>query len=296
MRERFSLSWRQARQRILKGQIWIDGAPVLDLAYRLAEGISFEHVAHARAPVPQGPRLPPEAIRTQDRDIVVVEKPADLLTVPYQKGDRDTLDQLLADFLSRGRHGKSGRRAPPYPVHVVHRLDRGTSGLLVFARTLLARNQLKDQFRNHSAHRRYVALVQGHLTSITVTSHLLRDRGDGLRGSLEQAPERLKRKLGRGKLAITHIEALERLVDATLISCRLETGRTNQIRIHLAELGHPLIGETVYRRGLAPTITATPRLCLHAAELGFAHPRTDEALMFHSEIPAAIQEEIDARR
>jgi 23S rRNA pseudouridine1911/1915/1917 synthase len=289
VRERFSLSWAKARERITRGKIWVDGTQILDIGHRLL-GVDFEFVEDARAESrPEDLLLPPRAFRAVDRDIVVVEKPAGLLTVPFEGKAGDTLVRLLGVVLSRREHRK---KRPP--LFVVHRLDLATSGVLVFARTRLARDRLKDQFRNHTAHRRYFALVHGHVESTTVKTHLVHDRGDGTRGSVENAPAHTRAKLSGGQIAITHVEALEKLDATTLIACQLETGRTNQIRIHLSELGHPLVGETVYGHDGAEPPTA--RLCLHAAELGFTHPRSGAPLKFQSEIPEAMQQEIDRRR
>src|SRR6202040_38118 len=133
---------------------------------------------------------------------------------------------------------REGRRLPGPRLRVVHRLDQETSGLVVFARTVPAERLLGMQFHAHTVTRRYLAVVPGRLDAGTVRSFLVRDRGDGRRGSTQSDAD--------GKEAITHFEVAERLPGYTLLSCRLETGRTHQIRIHLAELGHPVCGEKVY--------------------------------------------------
>ena len=163
-------------------------------------------------------------------------------------------------------------------IRAVHRLDRDTSGLMVFARTTDAERHLVQQFRKHTIHRAYRAVVQGDIAEpFTVESRLVRDRGDGRRGSTRHP--RL------GQLSITHVRALERLPGATLVECRLETGRTHQIRIQLAETGHPLLGEPVYVPRDFPPLPPAPRLMLHAAELGFVHPTTGRALHFEDPLP-----------
>src|SRR5262249_24736641 len=137
----------------------------------------------------------------------------------------------------------------PPPARAVHRLDRETSGLMVFARTHAAERILAQQFREHATHRRYLAIVQGRVEAQTIRTRLLRDRGDGRRGSTNLP--------NVGKEAITHVKPLEYLplprgqgrgegAAYTLIQCKLETGRTHQIRIHLSEQGHPVCGEKVY--------------------------------------------------
>src|SRR5262249_4504845 len=176
-------------------------------------------------------------------------------------------------------------------LRIVHRIDKETSGLVVFARTPLAERELGRQFHAHTVVRRYLALVPGYLPPQTIRSFLLRDRGDGRRGSSDVPDE--------GKEAITHVEVVEDLPRHTLLACRLETGRTHQIRIHLAELGHPVCGEKVYRPAHDKAEESTPlapRLALHAAELGFAHPNTGEAMHWDMPLPADLREFLDRLR
>ncbi|MBL8743684.1 MAG: RluA family pseudouridine synthase, partial [Myxococcales bacterium] len=160
-------------------------------------------------------------------------------------------------------------------------------------RTLEAKQSLSQQFREHSPSRRYFALVHGVVTGKrTIESFLIENRGDGLRGSS---------KGGRreGQRAVTHVEALEALRGATLVACVLETGRTHQIRIHLSEQGHPVIGDPVYIRHYKGEKIAAPRTMLHAAELGFEHPVTGEMLTFSAPPPAdflAVHRALTLRR
>jgi 23S rRNA pseudouridine1911/1915/1917 synthase len=177
------------------------------------------------------------------------------------------------------RHG--GRRATATPLYVVHRIDKDTSGLLCFAKTRLAERGLHTIFQKHEATREYLAVAEGDVASRRFESYLVADRGDGIRGST--------RHRDQGQHAVTHVTAERRLRGATLCRVRLETGRTHQIRIHLSEAGHPLVGETVYIRDLLrdgrQPMTAE-RLMLHAATLGFVHPVTSERLDFRCEPPA----------
>jgi 23S rRNA pseudouridine1911/1915/1917 synthase len=194
-----------------------------------------------------------------------------------------TLEEVLPKLIAKkeGRRGKVGVRR----VRPVHRLDRETSGLMIFARTAEAQKHLEHQFRVHSIRRRYMAIVHGEVKSQTIESRLVRDRGDGRRGSTQ---------LDTGKMAITHVKAIERLGDYTLIECRLETGRTHQIRIHLAELGHPLCGEKIYNQPLfrprLPDRSGAPRMALCAIELGFIHPITEEPMHFEMPLSPDIVE------
>lgn len=288
-RERFGWSWGRARDRIRSGKISVDGRTVLDPGFEPPGGARIGYEESAPRPRPEDRLLPPSALVHVDREIAVVDKPSGLLTVPWERGDRPTLVHLLRAVLTRRGLGAA--------VHVVHRLDRNTSGILVFARTLAARDGLKEQFRRHAADRRYVALVHGAVAgAATLESHLVLDRGDGLRGSRERAPARLRGRLAAGKEAVTHVEVLERFPGATLVACRLETGRTNQIRIHLSEAGHPLVGETTYLRDYLGAPIAAPRLMLHAAGLGFVHPGTREPVRFESGMPPEMSAVVEALR
>src|SRR5207245_8632839 len=140
-----------------------------------------------------------------------------------------TLEDLVPPLIAR-REGRSPRSPQPR-LRVVHRLDKETSGLVVFARTVAADRGLGRQFHAHTVVRRYLAVVPGFVPPQTVRSFLVRDRGDGRRGSSDDETQ--------GKEAVTHFDVAERLPGYTVLSCRLETGRTHQIRIHLAQLGHP---------------------------------------------------------
>jgi 23S rRNA pseudouridine1911/1915/1917 synthase len=236
-------------------------------------------------------------IRYLDTHVIVVEKPTGISTVRHpterqwtarRKALHPTLEDLLPPLIA-AREGKRRKGVLPR-LRVVHRLDKGTSGLVVFARTVVAESGLGKQFRDHTVLRRYLAVAPGNVQSRRIATNLLRDRGDGRRGS----------GAGEGKQAITHVEAVESLPGYTLISCRLETGRTHQIRIHLAELGHPICGEKVYNRRLDGTVLAdkskAPRLALHAAELGFAHPVTQQELHWEMPLPADLRQWLDRLR
>jgi 23S rRNA pseudouridine1911/1915/1917 synthase len=272
-------SWNEVRRLARTGKIFIDGAPFLDPTRLVAAGAEIE----LRQNAPRAtriPALPRSAILHLDPQVVVVEKPPGISTVPYDENEHGTLDQLVMETIS-----ERGRRAP---LGIVHRVDKETSGVVVFARTLAAKLALKNQFRFHSVGRRYVAIAHGAVSTATIKSRLVKDRGDGRRGSTDND------ELGRE--AITHVKWLETLRGATLVECRLETGRTHQIRIHLAERGNPLVGERVYSKNYRGQLLPAPRLMLHARELSFEHPSTGERLEFSQAMPQDMQSVLAALR
>jgi 23S rRNA pseudouridine1911/1915/1917 synthase len=286
-------SWNQARQLVAGRRVMIDGNLCLDAGRRLKQGEVVKLLPRAGAAPPRDDDV---RVRHVDRHVVVVEKPAGMTSLRHRQEQRwparrrqiqPTLDEVLARVLAKRerRPAKGGRDRSP-PLRPVHRIDRDTSGLLVFARSLPAERHLGQQFRRHTVRRRYLAIVLGDLAAGTIRSRIIRDRGDGRRGSTRDPKQ--------GKEAITHVRPLEKLGGYTLVECRLETGRTHQIRIHLAESGHPLCGDKVYRKPLGgaplPDRSGAPRLALHAAELGFVHPLTSEELRFEVPLPRDLAE------
>jgi 23S rRNA pseudouridine1911/1915/1917 synthase len=283
-------SWSQVRKLVAGRRVKLNGELWLDDARRLKEGDCVEVLAQReRAPA----LLDGIVLRHVDEHLVVVEKPSGIATVRHP-AERDwleprrlrvpTLDDLvlrqLGASLPRQQHEPRPR------LRIVQRLDKETSGLVVFARTVIAERGLGGQFKRHTVTRRYLAVVPGRVQPQTVRSMLVRDRGDERRGS---GPEG-----ATGKEAITHVAVVEQLPGYTLLSCKLQTGRTHQIRIHLAELGHPVCGDKVYRGkfGLPPIADASgaPRLALHATELGFAHPVTAEPMHWEMPLPPDLRE------
>ena len=287
-----SLSWSKARDLVRSGQVRVDGQAATDPAQRLREGQRIEMGAggpHSRGE----PRREPELLVHLDADVAVVRKAAGLMTVPFERTDRDTL-------LSRARvaiRRLETRRGTPHnpSLRAVQRLDKDTSGLVVFARTISAQRDLQQQFTEHTALRRYLAVVHGQARGAVYDSILVPDRGDGLRGSFRPARGRAGGESlpFDARQAITHVAVQERLRGATLVTCRLETGRTHQIRIHMAEAGHPLLGETVYVRDFAGPWLPAPRLMLHATELGFVHPRSGKEIRFTEPPPEDFAEVVE---
>lgn len=313
LKSRFGLSWSQAKRLVEGRHVRVGQQVETDVARRLkpgkrvivAEGTierpKKEKPAKAPEPKPKAkatakpkPRAleksppPPPAPHTiqivyADDAIVVVDKPAGLTTMRHReeaaefgRGKRflpDTLADRLPSLL-----GEPGR-----PVIAVHRIDRDTSGLVIFARTPAAATSLTKQFRLHTIDRRYLALTRGAPPTPRIESILVRDRGDGRRGSTR------KTNPPDGKRAVTHVKTIEELGAFAAVECRLETGRTHQVRIHLGESGAPLCGERVYDRPLngrpAPDGSGAERPLLHAARLGIVHPATGEAMAWDAKPP-----------
>ena len=271
-------SWSRAKELCQSGRARLDGAVCLDPATRVAQGNRIELQPDGPA-LPRGP-LPPAALVYADADLVVVDKPGGLLTVPFA-GEKDTLLTLTRTALAR-REGNG--RGPA--LRVVQRLDKETSGLVVFARSIPAERELQRQFKEHTVARRYLGIVHGAAAGGTHDTLLLPDRGDGLRGSWG----RFRRAQGdpppTARRAVTHVEVLEQLAGATLVACELETGRQHQIRIHLAEAGHPLLGEKVYIRDFRGPLIPASRPMLHATLLGFEHPRDGRPKRFEAPPPS----------
>ncbi len=275
-------SWSAIKALCAAGRVAVAGERETSPARRLQPGERVElHPEGRRAPSPEPARSP--LLVHVDPDVVVVRKSAGILTVPFERGDRDTL-LARATVAVRRADRQAERRGSP-TLRAVQRLDKETSGLVVFARTVAAERTLQAQLADHSLERSYLAIVHGAAHPGTHETFLVDDRGDGLRGSWGRLHPEARRPPEFARRAVTHVEVVERLRGATLLRCRLETGRQHQIRIHLAEAGHPLVGEKVYVRDYRGPWIAAPRPMLHAAVLGFAHPRTGARLRFEDELP-----------
>jgi 23S rRNA pseudouridine1911/1915/1917 synthase len=280
-------SWSVCRRWLEGRRVLVNGVVCVTEGRRLQVG---DRVLLTAAGKPL-PALPSElSLVFVDEYLVVVEKPAGVVTTRRPEESHwshekkrlwPTLDELVLARLSEGSRTRSHRRAPRPRLWRVQRLDRDTSGLVVFARTSIAAERLIPQFAAHTVERVYFAMVSGSPVAQTIRTHLVRDRGDGLRGSSTDQ--------SAGELAITHIRTLQAWNALSLIECRLETGRTHQIRIHLAELGHPVCGDDRYRLQrdgtLLPDTSGAPRMALHARHLAFDHPITGQRLAFTSPWP-----------
>ncbi len=266
------------------GCVLLDGEAAASAGLEVPAGARLEIRYDPQRGYPAKPRPRVEhAYRLvfEDPHLLVVDKSAGVLTVPTERREQSALVYALASYLSRGRRVR--RR-----VAIVHRLDRDTSGLLVFAKRQQVADALKNQFRARKPEREYMALVAGELREPrgTFRGYLATDAA--LNQYSTPHPE-------RGKLAVTHYEAVRTLPGATLVRVRLETGRRNQIRVHFAEIGHPILGDVRYRPELArhPRWTYR-RLALHATVLGFTHPETEHALRFESPLPEEFTDFLQA--
>jgi 23S rRNA pseudouridine1911/1915/1917 synthase len=209
----------------------------------------------------------------EDAQIIVVDKPAAWLTVPSPKGESNTLVQRVAEYLTKQNRGRPAR------VWAVQRLDRGVSGVIVLARDKQAADALRREFSKHKPQREYVAIVAGVMKQNAGEFRSRLTAGEDLRQhSTDDEHE--------GQLAVTRFRVERRFADATLVRVELETGRRNQIRVHFAESGHPVLGDSLYapEHSRNPRWTA-PRIALHAEQLGLVHPTTGESLQFTLPVP-----------
>jgi 23S rRNA pseudouridine1911/1915/1917 synthase len=289
VREQTGVSWSRARDLCSAGRVTVDGERCVDPAARITRD-AIVAVSERGPRLEKGP-LARSAIVFADRDLVVVDKPAGMLTVADEAGNKDTLVEYTRTLLRR--IGGGGTDAP---LGVVHRLDRDTSGVMVFTRTADAKRKLAAQFRAHDIDRIYHAIVHGDLTEARVETDLVMDRGDGLRGSHGHFRRARADAPPDARRSVTHVRPIAALSGATLVECRLETGRQHQIRIHLSELGHPLAGERVYIRDYVGVRIEAPRTMLHARTLGFVHPRTAQHVSFEREAPEDFRAMVESLR
>ena len=199
----------------------------------------------------------------EDDFLIVIDKPAGILTMATETERSRTVYASLREY--------ANRKKPPQKIFIVHRLDREASGLLVFAKTFEAKEHLQAQFKDHSAGRQYVAVVEGTVqpTEFAIRSNLA-----------ENAAYRVYSS-PKGKPAITHVRVLKRTKKVSVLEVKLETGRKHQIRVHLADRGHPIVGDKVYGSRTNPI----GRMALHGAVLEFNHPKTGRQLRFESSVP-----------
>lgn len=302
-----ALSRSRLQALIREGRVTVDGAPVLDPGRKVSPGARIALQIPPPVPAePQGEAMD-LSIVYEDDDLIVIDKPAGLVVHPAAGHESGTLVNALIAHCGESLSGIGGVKRPG----IVHRLDKDTSGLLVVAKNDLAHQGLAEQFADHGRtgplERLYIALVWGvpERKRGTVEAALARSQHNREKIAIVSDENE------RGRYAITHYEVLEPLPSeiplASLVQCELETGRTHQIRVHMAHIGHPLLGDSVYgsgfktkanrfTQGQQQALRALNRQALHAAVLGFEHPRTGEFLRFENPIPSDLAALLEALR
>jgi 23S rRNA pseudouridine1911/1915/1917 synthase len=280
-----SLSRERLKVLTKAGKLTREGRALRDPAAKVKGDERFTLAVPAPEPAHNEPQDIPLPIVYEDEHLLVVDKPAGLVVHPAA-GNRDgTLVNALLHHCGESLSGIGGVARPG----IVHRIDKDTSGLLVIAKHDKAHEGLAKQFADHSIDRRYLAIV----------SSVPRQAEGTVDAPLARSAQNRKKiaivKEDRGKRAVTHWKRLEILDDAALVECRLETGRTHQVRVHMASIGHPLLGDPVYGRGKSTHRKLLNQLdfkrqALHAAHLGFVHPVTKGRLSFDSALPSDMQE------
>jgi 23S rRNA pseudouridine1911/1915/1917 synthase len=277
----------QLQRAIREGHVRVDGVSRRP-SYRVVEGDVVEVALPDAVPLALVAAAIPLDVVFEDEALIVVDKPAGLVVHPGPGHQTDTLVNALL-----GRGGPLSGIGGVLRPGIVHRLDRDTSGLVVVARSERAHLGLSAQFAAHTVEREYVALVarvRGEALGEggTFATRHGRHPGDRLRFSGQ---------VDEGREAITHYRVLERFAGgAAMVACRLETGRTHQIRMHFSEAGHPLVGDRLYGGRAMASSRLLERQALHARLLGFSHPEGGERLRFESPLPADLQGALDRLR
>ncbi len=284
------LSRERIKTLIAQGHVEIAGKPATAPSARVEAGTAFRIALPALAPLEAGAQAIPLEIVFEDAHLVVVNKPAGMVVHPAA-GNRDgTLVNALLHHCRGQLSGINGVERPG----IVHRIDKDTSGLLVVAKSDAAHEGLARQFADHSIARRYQAICAGRPNPRDGTIEGRLGRSDRDRKKMAVLPPDAK----RGKHAVTHYRTVQTFAHAALIECRLETGRTHQVRVHCQSIGNSLLGDPVYGRtpkALKPVLTSLDfnRQALHAEQLGFSHPISGESLDFRAEMPLDMRELID---
>jgi len=293
-----ALSRERIKALIAEGRVEIDGKPVTQPAFKAAAGSRFSIDVPATTALDAIAQDIPLVVAYEDEHLIVVDKPAGLVVHPAAGNPDGTLVNALLHHCRGQLSGIGGVERPG----IVHRIDKDTSGLLVVAKSDMAHEGLSRQFADHSIERAYFAIVHGvpMPPKATLSGIIARHPTDRKRMALIQQTLREETETGRGKHVITHYRTIEELdytsrKAASLIECRLETGRTHQVRVHMSSIGHALVGDPVYcrsQKSLKPLLAdlGFARQALHAAVLGFIHPVTGETIRLVSEIPADMRE------
>jgi 23S rRNA pseudouridine1911/1915/1917 synthase len=280
-----TLSRERLKALIRSGAVDAGATALRDPAHKVRGDEELRVAVPEPEPAHNEPQDIPLRVVFEDEHLLVVDKPAGLVVHPAA-GNRDgTLVNALLHHCGGSLSGIGGVARPG----IVHRIDKDTSGLLAVAKTDVAHEGLAKQFAAHSIDRRYLAIVSGvpKAPDGTIDAPLARSAANRKKIAIVAA--------GRGKRAVTHWRRVTALRDAALVECRLETGRTHQVRVHMASIGHPLVGDPVYGRAGKTHRKVLNELhfhrqALHAAELGFTHPVTKQRLSFASAMPADMQQ------
>ncbi len=304
------LSRSRLQALILEGAVRLaGGAQIVDPRFRIGGGATLELTLPPPAPARAEAEDIPLVVVHEDADLIVIDKPPGLVVHPAPGAPAGTLVNALLHHCGASLSGVGGEMRPG----IVHRIDKDTSGLLVAAKNDAAHQGLAAQFAAHTLERRYLAVTWG-------APDAADPRLAGVEGVAWEPDGRLRiaTRIGRsmsdrkrmavvpagGRTAVTRARTLERFGDparprAALVECRLETGRTHQIRVHLAYVGHPLVGDSVYGRrrlGTDPALAEFPRQALHAASLGFVHPRSGAAMRFDAPTPPDLADLLERLR
>ncbi|MET0366153.1 MAG: RluA family pseudouridine synthase [Sphingobium sp.] len=280
------LSRERIKALILEGRVSApDGRATTNPSMKIGAQGRFAIVIPAPRPADAQPETIPLVIVHEDAHLIVVDKAPGMVVHPAAGNLDGTLVNALLAHCQGQLSGIGGVARPG----IVHRIDKDTSGLLVVAKTDKAHEGLARQFKDHSIRRLYQAIVNGVPTTTKGTVDTWIGRSDADRKKMAVQRE------GRGKHAVTHYRVVDRLKGAAMVECRLETGRTHQVRVHMAHLGHPLLGDPVYARGQSRHRELLKQLgferqALHAARLGFIHPVDGSDLNFESPLPRDMQE------
>ena len=275
--EQFPEQTRSYLQKLIKeGQVLVNGKTVKS-GYQLSKGDEVS----VTIPEPKELDVEPQKMELdivyEDEDVILINKPKGMVVHPAPGHTTDTLVNGLLYHCKDNLSGINGVARPG----IVHRIDRDTTGILIVCKNDMSHNSIAAQLKEHSINRRYRALVHGNLKEDTGT----------VEGPIGRHPvDRKKMAINErnGKPAVTHFTVLERFGNYTLIECKLETGRTHQIRVHMTSIGHPLVGDEVY--GPAKCPFKLQGQCLHAMVLGFVHPRTGEYMEFSADLPEYFED------
>jgi 23S rRNA pseudouridine1911/1915/1917 synthase len=279
------LSRERVKALILSGHVLGPGGkPVSDPALKVKADTAFALEIPEAAPAEAVAQQIDLVIPYEDEHLIVIDKPAGMVVHPAAGNPDGTLVNALLHHCAGQLSGIGGVARPG----IVHRIDKDTSGLLVVAKSDAAHEGLARQFKDHSIERRYLAIVNGRPAPPAGIVDTWIGRSDADRKKMAV------RREGKGKHAVTHYRTVRTLDRAALVECKLETGRTHQVRVHMAHIGHPLIGDPVYSRG-GPHKALLAQLgfrrqALHAAKLGFSHPVTSKTLSFESPIADDMQQ------